>query len=264
MSKASKQTKVEAPSKVSEQVIEPVIASEPKVKKNTKKVEEIVPVVPVESVAKKSKKETTESKEVAPVESAPAKKPRAPRKAKETVEEEVVAEEPVEESSLVSEKKGRRQVSRESVETSFDELLQSVDSEIDANREDKKRGTGIKFLRTVAKNLKQLKTDFQKVSTCKKAKAKSDRPQNSGFMKCVPVSSEMRKFTGVKDDQLVSRVDVTKAICKYVKEHDLQNKDDRRQFTPDEKLAKLLGTNASTTYYGLQKVIQPHFKVEAK
>jgi DNA topoisomerase-1 len=69
----------------------------------------------------------------------------------------------------------------------------------------------------------------------------------------------MQKFTGIKDDQLVSRVDVTKAICQYVKTNNLQNQADRRQFTPDEKLAKLLGTKEPLTYYALQKQIQPHF-----
>jgi chromatin remodeling complex protein RSC6 len=250
MSKASKQTKVEAPSKASEQVVESNVVAP----KKNKKTEEAV-VAPAVTTSKKSAVQApvVSAEASAP---APAKKPRVSKKATEAVAEEVVAESS---SSEVSEKKGRRQVSRESVETSFDELLQSVESEIEVNREDKKRGTGVKFLRTVAKNLKQLKADFQRVASGKKVKAKSERPANSGFMKCVPVSAEMRKFAGVKDDQLVSRVDVTKSICKYVKEHNLQNKEDRRQFTPDEKLAKLLGTGASTTYYNLQKVIQPHF-----
>jgi len=57
----------------------------------------------------------------------------------------------------------------------------------------------------------------------------------------------------------VSRVDVTKAICNYVKEKNLQNPADRRQFTPDEKLATLLGVKEVITYYTLQKHIQKHF-----
>ena len=79
------------------------------------------------------------------------------------------------------------------------------------------------------------------------------------FMKPVKISREMQKFTGMRDDQLVSRVDVTKAICQYVKTNNLQNQSDRRQFTPDEKLGKLLGTSEPLTYYNLQKHIQPHF-----
>jgi chromatin remodeling complex protein RSC6 len=85
------------------------------------------------------------------------------------------------------------------------------------------------------------------------------RSTNSGFMKPVKISRDMQKFTGLKDDQLVSRVDVTKAICQYVKTNNLQNQDDRRQFTPDDKLGKLLGTHEPLTYYNLQKHIQHHF-----
>jgi chromatin remodeling complex protein RSC6 len=78
-------------------------------------------------------------------------------------------------------------------------------------------------------------------------------------MKPVKISKDMQKFTGLKEDQLVSRVEVTKSICQYVKEKNLQNQTDRRQFTPDEKLAKLLGTDKPLTYYALQQQIQPHF-----
>ena len=78
-------------------------------------------------------------------------------------------------------------------------------------------------------------------------------------MKSVKISGDMAKFCNFKADQLVSRVDVTKAICNYVKEKNLQNPADRRQFTPDEKLATLLGVKEVITYYTLQKHIQKHF-----
>jgi upstream activation factor subunit UAF30 len=74
----------------------------------------------------------------------------------------------------------------------------------------------------------------------------------------------MAKFCGFTADQLVSRVDVTKAICNYVKEKNLQNQTDRRQFTPDAKLSALLGVTETITYYTLQKYIQKHFVKEAK
>lgn len=155
-------------------------------------------------------------------------------------------------------KKPRRQVNREEVEKSFDDIADSIDLEIETLRsvEEKK---SIKFLRSLTKTIRQLKVDFLRVSSKSEKKVKSVRSSNSGFMKPVKISSDMQKFTGVSHDQLVSRVDVTKSICNYVKEHDLQNPADRREFTPDAKLAALLGSNESTTYYNLQKKIQPHF-----
>jgi len=58
---------------------------------------------------------------------------------------------------------------------------------------------------------------------------------------------------------------VTKYICNYVKELDLQNPEDRRQILADKKLAKLLDYDRekdgeALTYFYLQKKIQPHFQ----
>lgn len=151
----------------------------------------------------------------------------------------------------------RREVTRETVEQSFDELLGQIDKEVDSLRQDGNKGT--RFLRSVAKTIRQLKSDSLRLSVKRTRRQSAPRSTNSGFMKPVKISKEMQKFTGIKDEQLVSRVDVTKAICSYVKEHNLQNTDDRRQFTPDEKLSKLLGTTQPLTYYNLQKHIQQHF-----
>jgi chromatin remodeling complex protein RSC6 len=86
----------------------------------------------------------------------------------------------------------------------------------------------------------------------------------SGFMKPVKISKEMAKFTGWDGRELKSRVDVTKYLCNYIKNNDLQNEADRRQIKPDKKLAKLLNYDEKKdgcplTYFYLQKKMQPHF-----
>lgn len=159
-------------------------------------------------------------------------------------------------------RKQRRQVTREDLEQQFDSLVALLDAEVTQLRgEDGKkvRPVGQRFLRSVLKQVKQLRTDSMRVSSRRVRRQNAPRSTNSGFMKPVKISREMQKFTGMRDDQLVSRVDVTKAICQYVKTNNLQNQSDRRQFTPDEKLGKLLGTSEPLTYYNLQKHIQPHF-----
>lgn len=177
---------------------------------------------------------------------------------KEKKEESVVPESTAAEASTSADgQRKRREVTRETLETAYDELLANIEKEVDSLRADGNKGT--RFLRSVAKQLRQLKSDSLRLSTKRTRRQSAPRSTNSGFMKPVKISKDMQKFTGIKDDQLVSRVDVTKAICHYVKEHNLQNASDRRQFTPDDKLAKLLGTNQSVTYYNLQKFIQPHF-----
>jgi upstream activation factor subunit UAF30 len=169
-----------------------------------------------------------------------------------------------------SEPKQRRVPTRESVETEFDSLVDAIRSEIETIRSstDKKKGTGVKFLRQVGKRLKLLKSDTLRVS---KQRQRSNRQKNttSGFMKQVPISKEMAKFANWDPSQLRSRVEVTKFICDYVKQHNLQNPQDRRQILPDDKLSKLLNYDAKKsdkplTYYYLQRVIQPHFNGVAK
>lgn len=175
----------------------------------------------------------------------------------ETVVESAAEASSTEESTV---RKQRRQVTREDLERSFDSLLTLLESEVESLRSDEKtKGRGVRFLRSVAKQVRQLKTDSLRVSSKRVRRQTAPRSTNSGFMKPVKISRDMQKFTGLKDDQLVSRVDVTKAICQYVKTNNLQNQEDRRQFTPDDKLGKLLGTHEPLTYYNLQKHIQHHF-----
>jgi chromatin remodeling complex protein RSC6 len=229
-------------------------ASKPKSTKSKQpKTEEVVDEPVVEQAAPPaSSSKSRKSKAVSESESKSSSAP-APVSVPEASEEEAPEDED-------SGRKQRRVVSREEVEKSVDSLAASVDAEVEFFRENaldsKSRARVVKFLRTVSKQLRQVKTDFVKLSSKKKTKTCSS---NSGFMKAVQISPEMHKFAGIADNQLVSRVDVTKAICKYVKDHNLQNEGDKRLFTPDDKLAKLLGSKTPITYYNLQKAIQPHF-----
>jgi len=101
------------------------------------------------------------------------------------------------------------------------------------------------------------------VVLCKKKKKITRGGNTSGFLKPVSVSSEMQKFTGWNTDELHSRVDVTKYICDYIKNNDLQNPEDRRQIVPDSKLKKLLNIKGVMKdplhYYNLQTHIKHHF-----
>ncbi len=163
--------------------------------------------------------------------------------------------------------KKRRTVDRDSVIASFEDIIALVDGEIENIRSasDSKSRGGVKFLRSLNKSLKQLQKDTTRVM--KQKRRNPNRPKNttSGFMKPVNISANMAKFTGWNADELKSRVDVTKYICNYIREKDLQNPEDRRQILPDKKLSALLGVDAKSlkdeplTYYSLQKRIQPHF-----
>jgi len=100
----------------------------------------------------------------------------------------------------------------------------------------------------------------------KKMKGRSRKPRDpnapkSGFAKEGPVSDEMRKFLGMKKDELISRTDVTKRIHEYCKEKDLQNPADKRHIKADASLRKLLKMKKDDdlTFFNLQKFMKVHF-----
>ena len=162
-----------------------------------------------------------------------------------------------------------RQVpTRDSVTTEFDELISAVDAEIESLRTAPSKSKGIKFLRTVNKRLKTLKSHALRVS--KQRPSSRRKNTNSGFLKPVNISKELAKFTGWDQNEPRSRVDVTKYICNYIKEHNLQDPEDRRNIRVenDANLKKLLRFDGKDkkplTYYSLQTYLKSHFVPSAQ
>jgi chromatin remodeling complex protein RSC6 len=114
--------------------------------------------------------------------------------------------------------------------------------------------------------LKTLKTQVSRIkqrSSTKAVSSATTNNTNSGFLKPVKISSDMAKFTGWNPEEPHSRVEVTKYICDYIKENNLQNPADRREIQPDSKLQKLLGLknkeDEGLKYYSLQTHLKKHF-----
>ena len=146
------------------------------------------------------------------------------------------------------------------VESLFDGLIQELGDEMEILKEQKTKSSiaSIKFFKGFQRKLKQLKTASLKL-------IRNPRKRNPnaifGFLKPAQISKEMAAFTGAEPSDLKSRVDVTNYIWKYVKDNGLQNPNDKRQFTVDDKLASLLSHDKGTPlmYYNLASKIQPHF-----
>lgn len=96
----------------------------------------------------------------------------------------------------------------------------------------------------------------------------------SGFASPVIVSDELYSFLekyGVKNGDPIARTDVTRHITAYIKEHDLQNPEARREIVPDTVLLNLFGpanelrdpndpkSTKVYTYLKLQRYLSPHF-----
>lgn len=179
------------------------------------------------------------------------------------VEEDVVEDVVEHVVEDVVEDKKRKVPTRDSILESYDQLISTVDEEILRLRESPQKTKGIKFLRSVNKNLKTLRSQSARVMKQRNRPVRKNN-NNSGFLKPVQISDEMAKFTGWDVETLRSRVDVTKYLCNYVKENNLQNPADRRQIVADSKLSKLLGYDAKKvdeplTYYRIQSYIKKHF-----
>lgn len=106
---------------------------------------------------------------------------------------------------------------------------------------------------------------FKQVSTirkcCKPKRSNKTRNsnQNSGLQKAVNISEDMAKFAGWAPTELHSRVEVTKAICSYIKTNNLQKPENRRIVLLDARLKKLLAYNDDEiTYPHIQKYIGAH------
>ena len=192
---------------------------------------------------------------------------------KETVQSvpAVVAEETTEvvdgvvDSTEESSTDKRKLPTRDSVIQSFDDLIKSIETEMETLREgDSTKNKGIKFLRTLNKRIKILKNQSSRIIKQKRVSTKKSTNNNSGFLKPVKISTEMAIFTGWDKDELRSRVDVTKFLCQYIRENNLQNPKDKRQILADSKLQKLLKYDPKKesdplTYFKLQSSLKPHF-----
>lgn len=218
---------------------------------------------PVKKAVSKKTKATPQVESEKPVKKATSKKSKVVEPKEPTKEDENHSDENDEKKV-----RARRVVTKESVEADFGDLVKKVEEEIEKLRSSSDKLKGVKFLRSVNKALKCLRTDSARVL---KLKPKNSHPRtttSSGFMKPVRISDEMASFTGWEKDGLYSRVDVTKFICKYITDNNLQTPEDRRQIVCDEKLKALLKFDPSTakdplTYFRLQQYLQKHFvKVE--
>ena len=64
----------------------------------------------------------------------------------------------------------------------------------------------------------------------------------------------------------MARTDVTREINKYIRSHNLQDKENGRKINPDTKLQTLLKLNNTDelTYFNLQRYMSPHFAKSVK
>ncbi|KAE8699238.1 tRNA (guanine-N(7)-)-methyltransferase-like [Hibiscus syriacus] len=100
-----------------------------------------------------------------------------------------------------------------------------------------------------------------KKSTTSKPKAEkpatprtTTRP--SGIFKIVPISPALGRFLGA---QQASRTDAVKQIWNYIKSHNLQNHDNKREIFCDEKLKTIFDGKEKVGFLEIGKMLSRHF-----
>jgi upstream activation factor subunit UAF30 len=209
---------------------------------------------------KKSSTKTAETEQVAPVVAA------------NTVE-----------SAPVVEKKARKPKAAKAESTSVVEpvVVAPVDAPVDSETDAPVAEKSVEFLaklqqlgvlisslkaeyRTLEKQWsRELKT-AQKQSSKRKRKAGNRAP--SGFVKPTRISDELAKFLEKPSGSEMARTEVTRDINKYIRTHNLQDKENGRKINPDTKLAALLKLKKTDelTYFNLQRYMSPHFAKASK
>ena len=120
-------------------------------------------------------------------------------------------------------------------------------------------GTDLKTLRrdvvrVVKKNTKRKRTPLTDEEKAKRAP--------SGFAKPTLISDQLCTFLGKPVGSQVARTEVTKFLASYIKEHQLQDTENKKVIVPDANLEALLNCDKSTelTYFTIQKYMKDHFK----
>ena len=232
----------------------------------------------MKSTEKKTYKKSVTKK---PVKSVKSKKVEEPVVQEPVVEEPTVPEpvvEPVSSEPVVSEAVGETETTslvvntdlekptklskkptKEDIQRQFDELFKLYADELKSRKQPNQDVSLVNYLT-------KLKNNTFKVLKIKTRNVDNTTKNTSGFMKPVNVSDELRNFIKLSGDEPITRVLITKKLCQYIKDNDLQKKSDRREILPDDALVKLFGIKPNEdeklTYYSMQKRVQSHiFKV---
>lgn len=109
------------------------------------------------------------------------------------------------------------------------------------------------------KQIANLIDEFKKIQ--KEKKKPKNKNIKSGFVKEVNVTPLLAEFVGIKNNDLISRVNVTKYVTEYIKSNDLQVESNKQYFKVNEKLANLLGVNENDEihYFKLQAHLKNHY-----
>lgn len=79
-------------------------------------------------------------------------------------------------------------------------------------------------------------------------------PKGTGLTKAYKLSSDLSDVVGKKE---ATRAEVVKQLWAYIKEHKLQDPQNKQFFIPDKRMAKIFGTD-KIRGFGMAKHLSKH------
>lgn len=151
----------------------------------------------------------------------------------------------------------RKKVTSDSLLEKIDELLEVLDKEIE--RKSKEREKGTRTFQSIRKTVRDIRKDIPRLANGKR-RVKNTGKRTSPFMVKHPITEECAKFLQLEKGTLLSRTEVTNAICVYSHydladnrdqmkkwaylnpkgERNLQKEGHKMTIVPDKTLNKLL------------------------
>jgi len=80
---------------------------------------------------------------------------------------------------------------------------------------------------------------------------------NSALSKPLNLSSELEEVVGAGP---MPRTQVVKKLWEYIKKHDLQNPQNKRNILADDKLKAIFGGKGEVTMFEMTKLVSAHLK----
>ena len=170
--------------------------------------------------------------------------------------EEDFIEDNAEEIVSDKKKKQKKVINKDKIKSDWENLLTVYADELSHLKKKPEQK------QSLLKALRELKSDSFRLMKIRN-KAPTSGNSKSGFNMPVNVTSEMKNFisTNQDTDAEITRSHITRTLCAYVKNKDLQNPKDRREILPDTTLKSLFSMeeqNDKLTYYSMQRKIQQH------
>lgn len=120
-------------------------------------------------------------------------------------------------------------------------------------------------IRLLQKNVTRQVRESNKKNRKRRVNTGDAKRPPSGFAKPALISDSLCQFLGKPTGTEMARTEVTKYLTQYIKQHALQDAENKRRINCDSALKSLLNVSDGdeVTYFNLQRYMKPHFPTSA-